>query len=225
MRNALLIFALMLIASAGAVLARPDNSISDSRGMTALEAMIPRQIGDWYDEPNWMTQVVDPVQEEAIKDLYDQTLVRTYANADGYRIMLSIAYKAKNTLSEGRVHRPEICYPADGFEVHRLIQSELATPFGSIPIRRMLADKGQRTEPVTYWITVGDKAVTDAIDVKLAELSYMIKRIVPDGLVFRVSSIDYDQERANRLQDEFVIELLSSVPPQTRNQLGGFAND
>jgi len=222
-RNAMLIFVLMSIASFGSGFARPEHRMSDSRGMTRLETMVPTKIGDWYDEPGWMTQIVDPVLKNAIEDLYDETLARTYTNANGYRIMLSIAYKSENGLTKGRVHRPEICYPADGFDIRHVEKAELATPFGTIPIRRVLAIKGQRTERVTYWITVGDESVTNAIDGKLKELSYGFNRVIPDGLLFRVSSIDHDQLRANQLQDEFVVRLLSSVTPKARQQLGGFA--
>lgn len=223
-RTALLIFALMLVASIAAVITRPDTKMADLRGVSTLEAMIPRQIGDWYDEPRWMTTIVDPVLQEAVDGVYDQTLARTYANADGYRIMLSIGYKSDHRRT-AQVHRPEVCYPADGFTVHELTPAKLSTPFGNIPGQRMLAAKGQRMEPVTYWVTIGDKAVTHELDLRLAELNYMLKGLIPDGLLFRVSSIDENRARANRLQDEFVVELLSSVSEPVRNQLGGLGKN
>ena len=223
-RKALLIFALMLVASSGAFLARPDTMFTDVRGMTTLEAMIPRQIGDWHDEPQWMTQIVDPVLQEAVDAIYDQTLARTYANADGYRIMLSVAYDTDHRRRSG-VHRPELCYPGQGFTVHSLAQSQLSTPFGSIPVQRMFAARGERVEPVTSWVTVGDKVVTNELQLRLVELSYTLKGVIPDGLVFRVSSIDHDQVRASRLQDEFIVQLLSTVSGSARKQLGGFGKD
>jgi hypothetical protein len=73
---------------------------------------------------------------------------------------------------------------------------------------------------VTYWIKVGDKAVRPSQS-KLVELSYILTRRIPDGLVFRVSSIDPEQGRANRLHDQFVNQLLLNVSASERKRLSG----
>jgi hypothetical protein len=44
---------------------------------------------------------------------------------------------------------------------------------------------------------------------------------IPDGLLFRVSSIDPDPARAWRKQDEFVGQLLAALPPAERWCLSG----
>jgi hypothetical protein len=44
---------------------------------------------------------------------------------------------------------------------------------------------------------------------------------VPDGLLFRVSSIDPDQRHAWGLQDQFVNDLLAAVPIAIQARLAG----
>ena len=59
---------------------------------------------------------------------------------------------------------------------------------------------------------------------KLVELSYVITRRIPDGLLFRVSSIDPDQARANRVQRQFVDQLLQTLSPPDRKRLSGLGD-
>ena len=47
---------------------------------------------------------------------------------------------------------------------------------------------------------------------------------IPDGMLFRVSSIDGDQARAYRYQDQFVVQLLQSVSPTERERLSGLGS-
>jgi hypothetical protein len=44
---------------------------------------------------------------------------------------------------------------------------------------------------------------------------------IPDGLLFRISSIDTDKQRAFSMQQQFAADLLASVPPATRKRLSG----
>jgi len=44
---------------------------------------------------------------------------------------------------------------------------------------------------------------------------------VPDGLLFRVSSIDADAQRAWRRQGDFVRALLGACTPMARARLAG----
>jgi EpsI family protein len=83
--------------------------------------------------------------------------------------------------------------------------------------------KGPRVEPLTYWVRIGDKAVR-GWQWKLVELSYVFTGQIPDGLIFRVSSIDRDQSRANRFQDQFITQLLQAVPAGERRRLSGLGD-
>src|SRR5258706_10883371 len=153
-RTAFVLAALMLAASVGAILARPDRKLSDERPAIALEAMIPLQFGDWREVPLGQAKVINPQAQEILDKLYSQVLSRVYVNSDGYRIMLSLAYGSDQRGSL-QAHKPEVCYPAQGFVLEKDEPGRLVTPLGDIPVRRLSTHLGPRHEPVTYWFAVG----------------------------------------------------------------------
>ena len=194
-RIALLIAALMISASVGAIALRPDQKVADLAGIN-LDTMIPKQFGDWREEPQRNLQMVNPQTQATLDKYYSQLLSRAYVNNQGYRVMLSLAY-GSDQRGALQAHMPEVCYPAQGFTLHSSKTLPLTTPFGEIPAQRLYTTLGPRQEPVTYWFTVGDKAVQNKLQKRLIDLRYGLIGQIPDGLLFRVSSIDANQERAN----------------------------
>lgn len=223
LRTAFVLAALMCAASVGAMLARPTLRQADEGPRLVLEAMVPKQFGNWRLEPQTTVRVVNPQTQQLLDKLYSQILTRIYVNDGGYRIMLSIAYGGDQR--EGlRAHKPEVCYPAQGFTLKHSEAYPLATPFGTIAARRMLASLGQRQEPVTYWLTIGNRSVDGGLAEKLAEIKVGLTGRIPDGLLFRISSIDPDPAQAYRNQDDFVRQLLAAVPPAERVRLSGLGS-
>ncbi len=222
-RTAYLVAALMVAASVAAIVARPSTKVSDERPAISLESMIPKQFGDWREAPQGFMQVVNPQTKELLDKLYSEILTRIYVNADGYRIMLSLAYGSdqRGTL---QAHKPEVCYPAQGFVLQKNEAGQLATAFGTIPVRRLFTTMGARQEPVTYWFTVGDKAVQGTTQKRIVELSFGLTGRIPDGMLFRVSSIDPDEARAYQRQEQFINQLLQSVSPVGRKRLSGLGD-
>jgi EpsI family protein len=219
-RIAFLIAALMFSASVGAIVLRPDKTSADVGQAISLETIIPRQFGDWREEEQRAVQIVNPQTQAILDKLYSQVLSRVYVNAQGYRIMLSLAY-GHDQRGALQAHKPEVCYPAQGFTLRSNEPSTLQTPFGGIPARRLHMTLGHRQEPVTYWFTVGDKAIKSGLQKRLVDLSYGLTGRIPDGLLFRVSSIDGNQVNANQLQDTFVNQLLQAISPVERKRLSG----
>ncbi len=129
--------------------------------------------------------MVNPVQKETMARIYSQTLTRVYRNTAGESIMLSIAYGADQS-DDKQMHYPEICYPAQGFQVLSRQNDVVKTDFGNIRVKRLLTSGG-RTEPLTYWSTVGNKVVNGSSgETKIEQLSYGFRGDIPDGLLFRV---------------------------------------
>jgi EpsI family protein len=199
---------------------KPGTKAADRGPAVDLEGMVPRQFGGWREEVQPVAHVINPQTRELLDKLYSQILSRTYVNAEGYRIMLSIAY-GHDQRAELQAHKPEVCYPAQGFTLQSLTAAVLDTQFGGIPATRLLTTMGQRKEPVTYWFTVGDSAIQSALQKRVVELRYGLTGQIPDGMLFRVSSIDGDPARAFYSQDEFVKQLLDAVPPADRVRLSG----
>lgn len=219
-RIALVITALMFTAGVGAMVARPTTKVADERPPISLATMIPKQFGDWREAPLRYSQVVNPQAQELLDKLYTEVLTRTYVNGDGYHIMLSLAYGSDQRGSL-QAHKPEVCYPAQGFTMQKNDTGQLATTYGSIPVRRLFGNLGAREEPITYWFTVGDQAVQDSTQKRLVDLRYGLTGRIPDGLLFRVSSIDGNPLRAYGIQDRFANQLLEAVSPDERKRLSG----
>jgi EpsI family protein len=219
LRN-LLLLTLMLAASGMAVALRPTQKIADQGPKVDLEAMIPRAFGEWREEKQTSVQIVDPQTKELVDRLYSQTLTRTYVNNNGYRIMLSIAY-GNDQSDANQVHKPEICYPAQGFALQGKQTGSLETSNGAIPVTRLLTTLGQRSEPITYWATIGDRAIKPGIHKKFVEMSYGLSGKIPDGMLIRVSSIDPEASKAYQIQNQFATGMLEALAPEHRQQLTG----
>ena len=220
-RNACIAVLLMI---AGALLGwkfTPTQPMATLHGGFKLEQVIPTQFGDWQLDTASAGGVVNPQQELLLNKLYSQILSRTYVNRQGQRIMLSIAYG--NDQRDGlQLHYPEVCYPAQGFQLKSNKPVELQLGNITIPARRLETVLGnQRYEPVTYWTVIGETAVRGGVDKKLAEMRYGFRGLIPDGLLFRVSSIDRDSPEAFALQDRFAAQMLVALTPQQRSRLAG----
>lgn len=215
-----LLLALMVAASGLAIAMHPTQRIADMGPPVKLETMVPTAFGQWREEAQNQTLIVDPQQKEMIDSIYSQTLSRTYINPEGYRVMLSIAYGSDQSDAK-QVHKPEICYPAQGFVLKNKQYSQLNTQNGAIPITRVEAALGQRNEPITYWITVGERVVGPGLEKKLVEMSFGLSGKIPDGLLFRLSSIDSEPGRAYEKQSTFAGDLLASLTPEHRQKFIG----
>ncbi len=221
-----LILTLMVTASLGAIVARPDTASAAMEPVLSLATLIPKRFGDWREKD--YENVVNPQERALLNKLYSDTLSRTYVNSNGYMIMLSLAH-GRDQRGDLAAHMPEICYPANGFTLHRTKSEQLPTPFGEIPVRRLFTSREAREEPVTYWFTFGAEPISldqagKRLRRRLVELRYAFTGRLPDGLLFRVSSIDRDQDRANQLQDQFVNDLLRALSPLERKRLSGLGD-
>lgn len=218
--TALALSALMCLASAAGYAIRPGSSAAAKGHAVSLEDMVPKRFGDWTEQPDRGVQVVNPQTQELLDKLYSQLLTRTYVHKDGYRIMLSMAY-GDDQRGGLQAHRPEVCYPAQGFRLGAVTDGPLATSFGNIDVRRLHTSLGPRNEPVTYWLTVGDRIIRSSFEKRVEEIRLGLTGQIPDGLLFRVSSIDPDNARAFAMQQRFTADMMAAVPAETRRQLSG----
>lgn len=212
------LLALMLACATVALILRPTQLLANQREKVSLEALIPTKFGDWSELQQSTGQVVNPQQAEVLKKIYTQTLSRSFINSEGSVVMLSIAYGTNQ--SDGvALHYPEVCYPAQGFQLISTEAGKLDTGFGSIVVKRLVTRLGRRTEPVTYWTTLGNHIVLGGLNTKIAQLKYGFQGQIPDGMLFRVSTIDAETQRGYKVQSQFVADLLSQVSPAIRERL------
>ena len=220
-RRGLIVFAGALVTSTAAARFQPTEHLARALGPIGLDSTIPLSFSVGRVDANTPATIVNPQLEAGIQRIYSDVLTRTYVANDGYRIMLSVAYGGDQTDAVA-AHRPEGCYRGQGFIIDGLQVAELETPYGMIPIKRMIARFGSsRIERVMYWLTVGETAVNDRFGKKLAEIRYTFHGVIPDGLIFRVSSIDDNFARADQRHQQFVLDLLHVVSPNKLSRLAG----
>lgn len=221
--TALTLAFMMCLTSVAVIAARPNAKAVDKGNAVSLEAMVPKGFGDWTELHEQSAQVVNPQTQEILDKLYSQILTRSYVNKQGYRIMLSMAY-GDDQRGGLQAHRPEVCYPAQGFAlIGKIEDGSLATAYGNIEVRRLSTKLGARNEPVTYWLTVGDQVIRNALDKRMAQIRLGLTGQIPDGLLFRVSSIDDDAARGFAMQQKFTADMMAAVPTPVRKQLSGLA--
>ncbi|WP_296749344.1 exosortase-associated protein EpsI, B-type [Thiobacillus sp.] len=212
---------LCMLAAAGMALAlKPTVKVADSGPKIDLETLIPKQFGDWEIDQTIVPLIANPEQEALINKIYNQTLTRTYVNARNERIMLSIAYGGDQS-DNMAVHKPEVCYPAQGFQILKNATGTFSTGASDIPVKRLIATQGRRIEPITYWTTVGDTVAVNGLKWKLQQLKYGLTGKIPDGLLFRISSIQADDAKAYQTQDTFARDLLKAMSPSGRERIIG----
>ena len=212
--------ALMCGASAASIALQPNKTAAAKGTALSLETIVPKDFGEWTELPNRVAEVINPQTKELLDKLYSQLLARSYVNKDGYRIMLSLAY-GDDQRGGLQAHRPEVCYPAQGFKLSNQEDGRLGTAFGDIDVRRLNTSMGERVEPVTYWLTMGSQVIQTKLDTRIAQIRLGLTGQIPDGLLFRVSSIDANSERAFATQQKFVADLMAAVPDASRKQLSG----
>lgn len=198
----------------------PQRRMADRRGGFKLAEAVPERFSGWQRDPNAQGVVANPQTEELLRRIYTETLERTYVRGPGERIMLSIAYGADQSDNSVQMHYPEVCYPAQGFEILSNQRGKIVVSQGVIPVRRLeTVFANQRFEPVTYWTVVGDQLSVGSADRRLAEIRHGLRGEIVDGMLVRVSSINRRSDQAFELQELFVNDLLKTLAPEARLRL------
>jgi EpsI family protein len=199
------------------------NQIDAHQAAINLETIIPHEFDGWKIDLTTAALVVNPDDKSLLNKLYNQTLSRTYNNNEGEQVMLSVAY-GRNQSSDLHVHRPEICYATAGFDISDMSKTFVDTSIGRIPVMHLVAKRGNRNEPVTYWIRVGDSLTRGWFEQKLTAISYGLSGKVPDGLLVRVSTISNNEQESYKIQQTFLAALLQAVRSEDRYWLVGHLN-
>jgi len=223
-RRAVLAAIAMGAAAIGGEAMVPTRRMALARVNFKLADLVPRQFGNWRVDDNAVSGIVNPQTEAMLNRIYSQLLDRTYVDNAGRRIMLSIAYGDDQADDSVQLHYPEVCYPAQGFQVKANRREQIQVANGSINVRRLETHFGDsRFEPVTYWTIVGDQQVIGGWERKKAEIRHGLQGEIVDGLLFRVSSIMRDSKTAFQDQDLFVNDIVGAMTPAARRQLAGLS--
>lgn len=209
----LLILSILFLVAASLLKPHSHFSTTESR----FEQTIPAIFGDWT-EIKQTTPQVSVVSDERslISQLYDDTLMRTYVDKDGHQIMLALAY-AKEQRQDVKIHQPDICYPAQGYQMQKTETVSFDSLKRTSPVigKRQLYFGQQHLEAVSYWIRVGDSTLTSGVQMRLKIIKDgLLKNRLDDGILVRVSSTVTDASesvKAYELQERFLKEFVDTV--------------
>lgn len=214
--------AALMVTSLGIAQAlKPTERIASIKPKMVLKELFPVAFGEWRELPSVQPVIPDPVGEAAIAALYSQTIARTYVNAKGEMIMLTVAYGDDQNSESTAAHRPEFCYGAAGFVITDLGPADVDLSNHQVQVRHLLGVLDTRQEYISYWVTLDERATLPGIGRKLAQLNYGLRGQIADGMLFRISSISSDKDQAYALQKRFLQQLYDEVPPQFRSRVFG----
>lgn len=176
-----------LVGVAGLAQARmpvPDTPPTKKKD---FEALISDRIGDFTF--NTESGLVLPPPDALSARLYDSIITRTYSDPAGRVVMLLIAY---NNKQDGllQLHRPEICYPAGGYELTPV--DPIAIPVTrtvNLPGQIFAARSDERNEVVLYWTRVGDQFPRKWAEQRWSVAKANLRGVIPDGILVRVSTL------------------------------------
>jgi EpsI family protein len=187
-----------------------------------LETVIPRKFGQWTLVPNiGLITPSEPAafvkQETLSAKIYSQEVGRGYSDGAGHVVMLLVAY---GPIQDYRLkaHLPEVCYGAAGFRVSKKKVMEISYREDAAPLKlsRVTAAREGRFEPVTYWMRIGNDVVNGVFDRQMARMKYGLQGLIPDGALFRVSTVGISEEASYQLQDQFIHDLIDAIDPKSR---------
>ena len=214
---------LCAVVASGVLTPRKDMVLP---GEVRLAALVPKEFGDWRESPNVLAQVDVAVRRDGaleVLNVYDEVVSRSYRNSSGQVVMLSIAY-GRRQRQEVKIHRPELCYAAQGFTVTPLPRLSQALSGRSAPmlLQSMVADAPGRIEPVVYWVRVGDTNSISALRTRLYIMKEGLLGRVVDGVLVRTSQIIPSRTETGAslvTQQEFIEALIHSLEPEAVRRL------
>ncbi len=205
----------MLAAAALAYVMTPHRLMARTHDAFNIDAHVPRSFGEWAELPG--LQAIKPPPDGLEAEIYNQEVARAYVDKDGHAVMLMIAY-GESQSDRLQMHHPEVCYTAQGFRVTKPVTTEFnwSPTSRPIPLTSLIATREGRTEPISYWMRIGYDVTNSNWARNALKLQYGLRGWIPDGALFRVSTLGVPVEQSMQVREKFIRDLLNAVPPDTR---------
>jgi EpsI family protein len=216
-RRQLLLGGAMLFTAIASRLAMPHAG-PRLLGPKGFDPIIPAQFGGWRIAD--ATAFVMPPQDELQSHVYDQVLTRSYSDGQGDPVMLLLAFGGGQT-GVLEIHRPEACYPAQGFRLSN--RQELDLPIGGtrVPAVTCTATGDTRVEQLLYWSRIGSAFPRNWMESQVATIGSNIKGILPDGILVRMSIASEDVALSRDRLERFAAALVAASSGVARKLLLG----
>lgn len=221
-RRDLLVGSLLLGITAASQLLKPVR-MYDRLTQDELSAAIPQRVGDYRFATS--SGLVLPPRDELSDRLYDEVLTRVYVAPGKLPIMALLAYGSVQNLSL-ELHRPDECYPQQGFTITQPETLLLTVAGHKIPASVLTATRANGyVEQVVFWSRIGTQFPTDR-----ASQSWLVAREnfagrMPDGLLVRLSVPTSERAPAVVAAEAFLHDLDRALPPLGRRIVFGETKD
>lgn len=219
-RRDLIIGGACVLAAGAAAALKPRNEVPLLKN-AKLADVVPAAFQGWSSEEAGDPYAVNGEGTLSAK-LYNELVTRRYLNTAGdVQIMALFAYGGRQS-DELQLHRPEVCYPAFGYN---LVKNEALTLVlggaAQVPARRLSATAEGRSESIIYWSRMGEEIPRDGSEQRKARLEIAMQGIIPDGLLCRFSVAGGFPEYDWKAIEGFVSELVVAIQPNMRKVLIG----
>ena len=206
------------LCAAGAAAARAPREHVDYLGERKLHEIVPDRIGKW----RFITTsgLLVPTEDELSRALYSQLLTRVYSDGRNPPVMLLIAQSSRQT-GVLQVHRPEICYPAGGYQLSPVEQMMLDLDDRKLLVNELTATADGIAEHIMYWTRIGDRLPSSWAEQRMAVALDNLRGKIPDAVLVRVSVQSSDKPGALSSMANFVSALINASEPAERRVLVG----
>lgn len=178
-----------------------------------LSALLADEFGSWRRVT--LADVVLP--PEAKIGPGEAVAYRAYADDLGRVITLVVAYGPPKGDSV-RLHRPETCYRAQGFDISGRSVGTVGVPGRNVPVVRLDANRFGHREAVTYLLRQGDRFPTAETQRQL--FSILGGSMAQDGVLVRVSTANSATPMFD-LHDRFISDFIASLDVDARQLVLG----
>ena len=218
-RRTFLIGSAMAVSAAAAYAAKPQRN--EQRLIKHnLADVIPRAIGPWS-ATNLAGMVVATEDQAVAAEGYDQLLTRVYRAEGMPMIMLLLAYGSTQGGSL-QLHRPETCYPGQGFRLTDFADSDLDLGGGQlVSARRFTALRDERVERLTYWTRISDSFPRNTAQEYSSIFASVLRGHIADGLLVRISSLGADAAELDAAIANFAKTMVHDAGREGRSLLVG----
>lgn len=201
---------------------RRAKAVASAQALSAIA--LPDDLGPWRKTPDRPVSL-QPEDEKRALATYLWTESATYVGSEGGEtVMVALAHSKTSGEEADQLHRPEICYPAQGRRVSASTRTKLKVLDSDMDVLTFDASSGSNTEVVSYWMTMGGQVVLPGWDRRLLAFKLAAQGMDTSGLLYRVSSfLSRGEGRSAQLalQARFTTELMRHLTPQQRDALMG----
>jgi EpsI family protein len=209
------------VTAAGTAYALTPRHRVSLLGTNKLDDIVPRTFGDWTSVD--MNDEVAPREEGSLASkLYGQTVGRLYTNAKtGVEVMMLLAWGDTQS-NQLQVHRPEVCYPAFGYEIQQTrVRTLDFAPGLSMPARMLVVEKSSGSEWICYWTRLGEHFPITAAGQRASRFRDALSGVVTDGLLARFSTRSTVEPEP--LLVKLIVDCVMAMDARTRRALIGSA--